>query len=89
MNKTREEIEMWEDIAVRFSELYNRGPAIIAKTQRMFPNCGKYNKCCTDDRLWWEKLEAKLKVIEYTEQPFRLTELLLKKQEIPEGFKNA
>ena len=89
MNKTKEEKDMWDDVAVRFNELYNRGPAILVKTQRMFPNCAKYKKCCTDDKPFWDKLESKLKEIEHTKQPFRLKDIPLKKHEIPEGFKNA
>ena len=60
MNKTKEEIDMWKEIGVRFSQLYNRGPALLVKTQRMFPNCSKYKKCCTDDKLFWRKLDEKL-----------------------------
>ena len=60
---------------------------IVVKVQMMFPNCEKYKKCCTDDKEFWDKLEAKLKVIEQTKQPFRLKTLLMEQQlRTPEGF---
>jgi len=71
MNKTKEEIDMWKEVAVRFSELYNRGPAVVLPTQEMFPNCRKYKKCCTDDSAWWARLQVKLSSIEYKEQEIK------------------
>jgi len=54
---------------------------IVVRVQRMFPNCQKYEKCCRIDKPFWDELEAKLKQIEYTKQPFRII-----KTDPPEGF---
>ena len=60
---------------------------IIVRVQRDFPNCQKYKKCCTDDKEFWDKLEAKLKVIEQTKQPFRIKNIKTPPFLItPEGF---
>ena len=44
---------------------------IVVKVQRMFPNCAKYVKCCTDDKEFWNKLDAKVKSVKPVKQPFR------------------
>jgi len=31
------------------------GDIFEVKLQRQFPNCGKYTKCCIDDKEYWEK----------------------------------
>ncbi len=59
---------------------------LFLRVQRMFPNCEKYKKCCTDDKEFWDKLEAKLKVIEQTKQPFRLKTLMKQQHRTPEDF---
>jgi hypothetical protein len=30
----------------------------IVKVQRMFPNCQKYEKCCTKDKDFWKQLNG-------------------------------
>lgn len=50
-------------------------PEKIVPLQRDFPNCeNKYNKCCRIDKPFWDELEAKLKEIDYSKQPFRIKE---------------
>jgi len=39
------------------------GDIFEVKLQRQFPNCGKYTKCCTDDKEFWQKYEAKVKTL--------------------------
>ena len=91
MNKTKEEIDMWNDIAVRFSQLYNRGPALLVKTQSMFPNCSKYTKCCSDDKSFWdvvEKMNKAGEVIVPEREPYTFKEIKQRKLIIPKGFAN-
>ncbi len=35
---------------------------ILAKTQKMFPNCGKYKQCCVKDKDFWDKMKDQPKV---------------------------
>jgi len=88
MDKTKEEVDIWKEVAVKFSELYNRGPAILLPTQRMFPNCSKYKKCCTEDSEWWARLQVKISAIEFTKQPFRVKNVERDYRSLvtPEGF---
>ena len=59
---------------------------IVVRVQRMFPNCSKYKKCCRIDKPFWDELEAKLKVIEYSKQPFRLERFMKQQHKTPEDF---
>lgn len=34
---------------------------MIVRAQRMFPNCGKYKKCCVDDKAFWDKYQSRKK----------------------------
>ena len=45
---------------------------IIVRVQKDFPNCEKYNKCCTDDSKFWSKLDNKVKTDKPKPQPFRI-----------------
>jgi len=59
---------------------------IIVPVQRMFPNCRKYTKCCTDDREFWAKLQEGVKILKPKKQPFRVTTSELGLGKPPEGF---
>jgi len=59
---------------------------IIVSVQRMFPNCAKYTKCCTDDKEFWDMLQERVKITEYKKQPFRITTVKLGKCKPPEDF---
>ena len=62
---------------------------MTVRVQQMFPNCQKYEKCCRIDKPFWDELEAKLKDIEYRQQPFRLQPLdKFEYKKPPEGFEN-
>jgi len=40
------------------------GDIFEVKAQRMFPNCKtRYTKCCTEDKEFWDKLDAKVKSV--------------------------
>jgi len=52
------------------------GEIYEVKLQRQFPNCGKYTKCCVDDKEFWEHISNVLK--EEKEK--------LMKNKPPEGF---
>ena len=45
---------------------------MIVRVQKDFPNCQKYNKCCTDDSKFWSKLNSKVKTNKPKPQPFRI-----------------
>jgi len=92
MNKTKEEIEMWKEVAINFSELYNRGPSILRPIQRMFPNCQKYTKCCTEDKSFWDVVDKMNKAgeLKIPEAVFDTGIKMISpptKQKIPEEFK--
>ena len=66
-------------------DIWNKKPVasndeITVKVQRMFPNCGKYTKCCKD--VWTGKLE---KVI-HMPVPTDYTLETKKHIKAPEGF---
>ena len=49
---------------------------VIVDGQTMFPNCiVKYNKCCTDDKEFWDKLDSKVKDNKPKLQPFRIKDV--------------
>ena len=58
------------------------GDIIEVRLQRMFPNCERYTKCCTDDAEFWDKLEAKTRRVKPIKQPFRG----IKRNDPPEWF---
>jgi len=39
------------------------GDIYEVRLQKMFPNCGKYTKCCIDDKEFWEKYQEKVKLL--------------------------
>ena len=47
---------------------------IILPVQRMFPNCGKYKKCCTKDEDFWEKAGKEVPVVPSPEVPIEENE---------------
>ena len=59
---------------------------IIVPVQRMFPNCRKYTKCCTDDREFWDTLQNGVKAWKPKLQPFRKTTVELGLGKPPVGF---
>ena len=59
---------------------------IVVPVQRMFPNCRKYSKCCTDDREFWDELQKRVKELKSKPQPFRKTTIELGECKPPEGF---
>ena len=59
---------------------------IVVKVQHMFPNCSKYNKCCTDDREFWDRLQMRTKIIKYRKKRFRPQPTTEYSDEVPEGF---
>jgi hypothetical protein len=66
-------------------DIWNKKPVasndeITVKVQRMFPNCGKYTKCCSE--VWTSKLE---KVI-HMPVPTDYTLETKKHIKAPEGF---
>ena len=62
------------------------GEIIEVKLQRMFPNCSKYTKCCTDDREFWDALQKRLEVWKPKKQPFRTLIVKSSLGKAPEGF---
>ena len=44
---------------------------IILPVQKMFPNCRKYSKCCSDNQEFWDALQKKLEMWKPKKQPFR------------------
>jgi len=60
------------------------GPIVEVKIQRQFPNCFKYQSCCTKDKDFWEKLYSKEQLKQVVKQPFRLKNI----NHAPEGFEN-
>ncbi len=48
---------------------------MIVRVQKDFPNCEKYNKCCTDDSKFWSKLDNKVKEDKPKAQPFRIKDI--------------
>jgi len=59
---------------------------IILPVQRMFPNCRKYSKCCTDDKEFWDILQERLKMWKPKKQPFRTLTIKSDLGKAPEGF---
>ncbi len=59
---------------------------IIVPVQRMFPNCRKYSKCCTDDREFWDDLQKRLEMWKPKKQPFRTLVIKSDLGKAPEGF---
>jgi len=59
---------------------------IIVPVQRMFPNCRKYSKCCTDDREFWDVLQERVKSFKPKKQPFRVWSIELGLGKPPGGF---
>ena len=59
---------------------------IIVPVQKMFPNCRKYSKCCTEDSEFWAKLQEGIKILKPKKQPFRLQPVTLYSDDVPEGF---
>jgi len=62
------------------------GEIIEVRLQRMFPNCSKYTKCCTDDSEFWEGLQKLTKVVKPRKHPFRVSSIELGLGKPPEGF---
>ena len=59
----------------------------VVPVQDMFPNCRKYDKCCSKDKPFWDELNEKLKEISYLKQPFRTKAVLTAiENKAPEGF---
>jgi len=58
----------------------------IVPVQRMFPNCHKYIKCCTEDSEFWETLQKRVKEISPKKTYFRITKQEIKPQKPPKGF---
>ncbi len=56
---------------------------ITVRVQKMFPNCEKYKKCCTDDKEFWDKMKEYKPYIPLSD----LIAQQIKKQKSPEGFK--
>lgn len=56
------------------------------KVQQIFPNCQKYDKCCKDNKKFWENLGERTKIIKYREQPFRTKPVKLEFTKPPKGF---
>ena len=71
--------------AHRFWQTLNSGEVVTA--QHMFPNCEKYNECCTKDEEFWDNLQERIK--EYQPRPthFRITKLDIKPEKMPEDFR--
>jgi len=63
-------------------------PERIVPTQEMFPNCKKYEKCCTKDKEFWNKYEEQIKHLLHRKQPFRIKDVKLNITKPPEGFEN-
>ena len=61
---------------------------ITVKVQNMFPNCEKYDKCCKDNKKFWDDLEKGIKVTEYKKTPFRIENVKLKTTKPPIDFEN-
>jgi len=70
----------------RLDELRMMHPEKTLPLQRDFPNCGKYEKCCTKDEGFWETLQERVKEFNPKKQPFRTKKVELEFTKAPEGF---
>jgi len=61
---------------------------VVVKAQRMFPNCQKYKKCCSDDKEFWDKLDKKVKEWKPLKHNFRIKNLKLEYKKPPKGFED-
>jgi hypothetical protein len=61
---------------------------IVVKVQRMFPNCEKYKKCCTEDKEFWNKLDAKVKEWKPLKTTLRKTVINPPFEKPPKDFEN-
>lgn len=41
----------------RLQQLRDMKPEIILPAQRYWPNCGRYKKCCTKDKDFWDGID--------------------------------
>ena len=71
------------------AKIKNGEEIVEVRLQRMFPNCEfRYNKCCKDDKEFWEKYEKQIKALKPNKQPFRWKPAQTHTIEhAPEGFK--
>jgi len=74
---------MWFTKFLRGEEMKDE---IIVPVQRIFPNCRKYKKCCTDDREFWDRLQERTKIIKYRKKRFRPQPTTVYSDDAPEGF---
>jgi hypothetical protein len=58
----------------------------VKKAQRMFPNCEKYEKCCTEEKQFWDTVNEKIKATKPRKQPFRIKNIHLNFTKPPKGF---
>ena len=56
----------------RLDEFRIMNPEKTLPLQRDFPNCEKYEKCCTKDEGFWKTLQERVKELKPTLQPFRI-----------------
>ncbi len=70
----------------RLKELREMNPEKILPLQRDFPNCGKYEDCCTKDEKFWDNLQERVKEINPKKQPLRIKKVNLEFTKTPEGF---
>ena len=59
---------------------------IVVPVQRMFPNCRKYSKCCSDNQEFWDVLQKRLEEWKPKKQPFRTLTVKSNVGEAPSDF---
>lgn len=62
------------------------GDIYEVRLQRMFPNCDRYTKCCTDDMEFWEKYQKRVKELKPKKQELRWKSAELRIKPTPKGF---
>ncbi len=84
MKKKLEEYRKMKVVASNLTHDLIDKDEIVVKVQHMFPNCGKYKKCC--DETWTKNMERTIKMPITTDYT-----MLTEKDRIkpPEGFENS